>query len=234
MDDLSLAKILIGRLSANDLAELEVHIQSLSASRDQVTAHETLRAEEIPFNPANFSLSIEFAESSAAGFGRALTIAKTAQHFSSWVEGKKRWYAAAWHVEDYAVAATLADALSGIRNRRVSAQGKPTDWSDTFAFVGCAKERSSAYRPSHFCFGGDQNRPNLWGCVQARLDWTEWQRWFQFGRFEKKGIFSGQKIVWIFDKDRIRHELERAGSKLKCNTFQAGCWDGTELRAVDG
>jgi hypothetical protein len=28
--------------------------------------------------------------------------------------------------------------------------------------------------------------------------------------------------------------IDRAGSKLKCNTFQAGCWDGTELRAVDG
>ena len=38
------------------------------------------------------------------------------------------------------------------------------------------------------------------------MEWTEWSRWFSYGRFERAGIFRG-KVFWIFDKQRIRHEL---------------------------
>ncbi len=38
------------------------------------------------------------------------------------------------------------------------------------------------------------------------MDWTEWASWFSYGRFEKQGLLRAS-YVWVFDKDRIKHEL---------------------------
>jgi hypothetical protein len=218
MDDLSLAKALVERLSSKDLRLLSEHIHQRTGPATQEAAAATSKhnVEVGLFEASRFPLAIEFAESNAASFNRALTIARSAPHFSERLEGKKRWFAAAWHEEDYGSASELADALSGIRNRRVSVSGKELDWTEVFAFVHCAKDRAQSYRPNQHCFGAGRNSPNPWGCVQARMEWTEWAQWFSFGRFEKGGLFSGRQLTWVFDKKKIRHELERNTFPMKC------------------
>src|SRR5207253_8691688 len=37
-------------------------------------------------------------------------------------------------------------------------------------------------------------------------DWTEWAQWFSYGEFKQTGVLK-EGYVWIFDKDRIRHEV---------------------------
>jgi hypothetical protein len=105
-----------------------------------------------------------------------------------------------------AEALPIAEALSGIRNKSAYQNGTEKAWDDIFGFAWCASKRASSYRPAEYCFGKDENRLNPWGCKQARMDWTDWSDWFSYGAWEKSGLMSS-KVVWRFDKERIRHEL---------------------------
>lgn len=149
--------------------------------------------------------AIEFSESTAAGFTKALEFAKQAPKFESCIRAKKTWYLASWPEDGFVNVARLADALSGIRNRRYYHEATEVEWNEVFAFVWCAERRNSAYRPVEYCFGKDENRINPWGCKQIDLDWTEWARWFSYGQFKKSGVFKNT-YTWVFDKERIRHE----------------------------
>jgi uncharacterized tellurite resistance protein B-like protein len=151
-------------------------------------------------------LAIEFAESTAASFPKALEISKASSGFQNCQKNKKNWYLAVYPSGALADAIPLSAALSGIRNRRLYLDGKETLWDEVFGFVWCAERRTTAYRPVEYCFGKDENRLNPWGCKQANMEWSDWSKWFCYGRWEKAGIFGG-KVVWRFDKERIRHEL---------------------------
>jgi hypothetical protein len=150
--------------------------------------------------------AIEFAESTAANFPKALEVAKKAPKFHTCIRGKKNWYLAEWPEESFVDVAHLADELGGIRNRRYYHNGSEVPWDEVFAFVWCAEQRNSAYRPIEYCFGKGDNQINPWGCKQIRFDWTEWARWFSYGQFKKSGVFKNT-YTWVFDKDRIRHEV---------------------------
>ncbi|MFQ5451428.1 MAG: TerB family tellurite resistance protein [Nitrospinaceae bacterium] len=164
--------------------------------------------EEIQVNLAipNSGLAIEFSESTAASFPKAMEAAKASNGFQSCQKNKKNWYLAVYNSGDFKEALPLVEALSGIRNRSIYIDGQRKDWNEVFGFAWCAAQRSTAYQPDEYCFGKDENRLNPWGCKQADMDWTDWAKWFQYGSWEKTGLL-GRKIQWRFDKKKIRHEL---------------------------
>jgi hypothetical protein len=151
-------------------------------------------------------LAIEFAESTAASFPKALESAKATNGFLSYQKNKKTWYLAVYPSGNLKEAMSLVESLSGIRNRRVYLDGLEKSWDEMFGFAWCAAQRATAYRPMEYCFGKDENRLNPWGCKQTRMEWTEWANWFCYGQWEKGGVLGG-KIQWRFDRERIRHEL---------------------------
>jgi uncharacterized tellurite resistance protein B-like protein len=159
-------------------------------------------------------LAIEFAESTGASFPKALEIAKSSNEFQNCKKNKKNWYLAVYKSGKLNDALPLVEALSGLRNREVHWDGKNMAWDEVFGFAWCASERSTAYEPSRYCFGKGDNKINPWGCMEARMDWTEWADWFRYGAWEKAGIL-GSKQKWRFDKKRILHEL-----KTKLNRFR--------------
>jgi uncharacterized tellurite resistance protein B-like protein len=154
-------------------------------------------------------VAIEFAESTAAGFGDALRDQQAAPVNATCVKAKKTWYLAAWPTEQVGEALSLATNLKGIRNRKVHVDGQEARWDDVFGFAWCAQARQNAYRPNEYCFGLDEKRFNLWGCKQARMDWNAWADWLGYGEYRKSGPLGG-RYVFVFDKARIRHELEAA------------------------
>jgi len=79
--------------------------------------------------------------------------------------------------------------------------GEEKPWNDVFGFVECMNRRDRAFSKLEFCFGMDEFKPNIWGCKQLGMDWTEWGDWFSFGHFSAENTF-------VFDKNRIRLELE--------------------------
>jgi len=161
---------------------------------------------QVKFNIPEEGIAVEFAESSAASFPKALELAKKTTGYQTCQKNKKIWHLATFPSGSLADALPLASALSSIRNRAVYIDGKEQQWDEVFGFAWCASQRGLAYRPLEYCFGKDENRLNPWGCKQAHMDWTEWAEWFCYGRWEKTGL-TRSKVQWRFDKDRIRHEL---------------------------
>lgn len=166
----------------------------------------TQEAVPLDFVIPSSGIAIEFADSTAASFHKALETAKASDHYQTCQRMKKTWHLAIFNSDSIKDALPLAESLSGIRNRKVFRNGSEASWDELFGFTWCATQRATAYRPIEYCFGKDENRINPWGCKQARLDWVEWSDWFSYGRWEKGGIM-GPKFLWRFDKERIRHEL---------------------------
>jgi len=161
----------------------------------------------ISYDIPNEGIAIEFAESTAAGFLDAVEKARKAPHHADCIKGKKTWYLAAWPKEAIGEVLSLVKDLKGMRNRRVWLDGNEGRWDEVFGFAWCKEQRDSAYRPLEYCFGVSEKRLNLWGCVQCRMDWANWSDWFSYGEFKKEGLLKHQAI-FVFDKKRIRHELE--------------------------
>jgi len=156
---------------------------------------------KLEFSYPDRGVSIEFAESSSASFDAALRIASAAPDFQECLRSKKRWFLATWPLDQIMSAAELAATLRALRNRKAYLDRMEVPWDELFGFVWCMKQREAAFKPAEYCFGVDGKRINLWGCKQARMDWVDWADWFSYGRFTKRDVF-------VFDKARIRHELE--------------------------
>jgi Zn finger protein HypA/HybF involved in hydrogenase expression len=78
-------------------------------------------ASEFSVPPSDYS--IEFCDSAAANFRAALKIAQKAPTFLTCVRKKKNWYLASWPASSIGEAAHLAEALSGIRNKKCYRDG---------------------------------------------------------------------------------------------------------------
>jgi len=161
----------------------------------------------VQFKIPSSGIAVEFADSTAASFPKALNIAKSTEQYQTCMKGKKKWHLAVYPSGQITDALPLAETLSGLRNRCLHIDGEEKQWDEIFGFAWCASQRGSSYRPVEYCFGKDENRINPWGCKQASMDWTEWAKWFCYGKWEKTGLL-GKKLQWNFDKKRIRHELE--------------------------
>ncbi|MGH1363890.1 MAG: hypothetical protein ACRBF0_10060 [Calditrichia bacterium] len=153
----------------------------------------------------NNGITIEFAESTGAGFPNAIEIYNTAPIKAESVKGKKTWYMASWPSNQMPEVLKIVEALSGLRNRAVYLNGEKGNWTDVFSFSYCYNRRNSAYRPFEYCFGLGEKRLNIWGCQLARMDWAHWADWFSYGKYVELG---GDKVKFVFDKDRIKHELQ--------------------------
>lgn len=160
----------------------------------------------VEFDISKAGYAIEFCESTAAGFTTAVDLARATGTMQTATKNKKTWYLASFPTKQFSDILPLAAALSSMRNRKVYHDGKELVWDEVFGFIWCASQRATAYRPVEYCFGKAENRINPWGCKQARMEWTDWAQWLSYGRWQKSG-FLRSNYVFVFDKERIRHEL---------------------------
>ena len=152
-------------------------------------------------------IAIEFAESTASGFVDGVRKAEAAPTSGKCVKGKKTWQMAAWPNDQIMSVLELVRDLKGMRNRKVWVDGKESRWDDVFGFAWCSEQRASAYRPIEYCFGTSDQQLNIWGCRNTRIDWNSYAGWFAYGAYKKAGILKSGH-TFVFDKKRIRHELE--------------------------
>lgn len=208
-----MAKEAIARSDKSQLKELcpSCKAELLSNSRFCPTCGKPIGIVEAVSTVIEFQIpatgyAIEFCESTAASFPDALKIAKDCPTFASLIRNKKTWYFASWNENEFKAACKVAEHLGGIRNKKAYRNGQAMQWDEIFGFMWCAEERAAAYRPAEFCFGRDENRLNPWGCKLSQMDWADWARWFSYGKFVRSGVLKNT-IVWVFDKERIKHEL---------------------------
>lgn len=169
-------------------------------------------ATPLDFTPPPTGIAIEFAESTAASFPAALEIANTAPIHQTCLRNRKTWYLAAWPDGTVKDTIPIANILNSLQNKGVLICGQKLAWEDVFGFLWCAQRRQEAYRPADYCMGldGDVSAPNPWGCIMARMDWSEWADWFAYGQWEPEG----KKYIWRFDKTHILHNVQTALHKF--------------------
>lgn len=170
---------------------------------------ETVVSQSVPvaYEIPTTGITIEFAESTSAGFGDAVKDQKAAPLNGICIKAKKTWYYASWETKDISKSLKLVSNLKGMRNRKVYVDGKESKWDEIFGFTWCAEQRNSAYKPIEYCFGLDEKRLNIFGCKQTRMDWNEWSNWLSYGKFEKVGLLKNQ-VKFVFDKEQIEHEIK--------------------------
>lgn len=107
---------------------------------------------QVKFDIPQSGIAMEFAESTAASFPKALELAKTTPGYQTCQKNKKTWHLATFPSGTLTEALPLAGELSGIRNRALYIDGKEQQWDEVFGFTWCASQRATAYRPGRVLF----------------------------------------------------------------------------------
>lgn len=168
-------------------------------------------------SPPGPGITIEFPVSTAQSFEFALAAAQELPGFQQVGEGKKVLYRVTFDPREVEQILGLVEQLKGWRRRSVYVDGEKVPWDAVFDFVPCFERRRGSYRPDYYCFGYENEWEfNLWGCLQARMPFTERAEWFTWGQWLNK------KGDWEFDKARIRHELEKTLYRVRfCPAMQS-------------
>jgi|GEM_PF-1811465 len=149
-------------------------------------------------------ITIEFRFSSSPGFEFAVEEARKHSSFKQFGEDKKAVYRVTYNREEMANAVILTEHLKGMRGRAVYVDGIKTIWESVFLFVPCYSKKLASYKPELYCYGFEEEwRRNICGCLNSRLNFIGRADWLSCGKFvDAIG-------TWKFDKDRIRHEIEK-------------------------
>ena len=167
--------------------------------------------------PPTSGITIEFAYSSALAFDFAVKSAREFATFKQFGQEKKAIYRVTIQANEMNSVMELVEHLKGWRRRAVYVDGEKVTWDSVFAFSWCFGRKQASFKPEYYCFGYEnQSMLNVWGCIHSGLTFNEWADWFCWGRWISK---DGD---WAFDKDRIRHELQRALHPYRyCPALQA-------------
>lgn len=153
---------------------------------------------------AGLGLTVEFKQSTAMSFGGAYDEAIKFDSFTQFGEGSKSLYRVNIPIQELMSILDLVTNLSPMRNKFLYLDGKKINWNDIFGFVSCYSKKEECYKPEYYCFGYDEEwNLNPWGCLKAGLSFNGHGDWYKWGKWLNK---EGD---WAFDKQRIRHELER-------------------------
>lgn len=165
---------------------------------------QTPSGSDMPPPPAKDTITIEFAISRSQSFDFALAEAKKFSTFQQFGEGKSIRYRVSVPPGEIASLTVLVDYMKGWRNRFVYLEGERVPWDTVFSHLWCYEQKLASYKPEFYCFGFENEwNVNPWGCLQANLPFREGSDWFTWGKWQDN---NG---TWEFDKQRIRHELEK-------------------------
>lgn len=130
--------------------------------------------------------------------------ARKSPAYREYGEGNKAVYRATYAPTELDQALELLEYVKGWRRRAVYVDGEKVPWDSVFSFGWCYERHRSSFKPEFHCFGYDETHClNPWGCTQANLEFRDRANWCTWGRWATK------KGDWEFDKERIRHELQR-------------------------
>lgn len=149
-------------------------------------------------------ITIEFGSSSSQTYELALKCAKQFSTFREYGQGKNTIYRVTFSYCDLEKSLELVEYLKGWRRRILYVDGEKVTWESVFSFSWCYGKRKGCFKPDLYCFGYESDFEfNFWGCLKANMPFIDYAEWFCFGNW------LNDKGDWQFDKDRIRHELQK-------------------------
>ncbi|NCO40403.1 MAG: hypothetical protein COZ06_18180 [Armatimonadetes bacterium CG_4_10_14_3_um_filter_66_18] len=175
--------------------------QRLTSASDPSDGKQSLAC-ELPSPPAS-GLTVDFQNSSSANFPAAFRHASNHHTFATYQTAAAEWHRVTYDCDEVGSLLTFWELSKGQRNRLLYVDGSRTEWNTVFHFLRCYREREKSLHPPIFCFGNrDSWKCNLWGCIQAKLSFSDWADWLCWGKLSKA---TGS---WVFDKDSIRKHLQ--------------------------
>jgi len=158
---------------------------------------------EIPSPPLT-GITIEFPYSSAQSFVFAVDEAKKFDTFEQFGNDKKAIYRINVIEDDLYKTKELLEHLKGWRKKTVYHNGQKVMWDSMFSFQYCYEHKLASFKPEYYCIGFENEYDfNLWGCMRVEMPFVEHANWFTFGKW------LNNKGDWIFDNERIKHELAK-------------------------
>lgn len=155
--------------------------------------------------PPSIGITIEFPVSTSQSYEFAVSTAQKIETYKAFGEGKKTIHRVTIPSTEVESIIGLLEQLSGWRRRTVYVDGEKLPWDSVFGFKWCYEKKKGSYKPEYYCFGYESDYEiNIWGCKQSGLPFTEHAEWFCWGEW------LNNKADWKFDKERIRHELEKS------------------------
>jgi len=161
-------------------------------------------------------ITIEFGYSSSSNFDLAIRAAEVFPSFKVFGEGKKATYRINFDQPNIETTLELVKFIRGWKSSRIYTDGERSTWDSVYSFLWCYENRYSSFKPKLYCYGYENNYDiNIWGCIQARMPFTDYTPWAEWGKWlDNNG-------TWQFDKERIRHELQVALFKYRyCPAIQ--------------
>lgn len=151
------------------------------------------------------NVEISFGHSSSQNLNRAIDICQNIPSFVISGEGKQVQYKVILPITEVELVIKIFDLVGSWKSSQMLINGHSATKKDlTYYGVGCYRNRQKAYKPEQYCFGNREYDANIWGCKKLGLPICEWGGgWLDYGKFDNSG-------VWLFDKNKIKHELELA------------------------
>lgn len=151
------------------------------------------------------NVEISFGSSSSANYQKAVDICKNIPTYNETGEEKNLNHKIVLPITEAELLSNLYDLVGSWKSSQMLINGHASTKKDlTYYGVGCFRSRQKAYKPEQYCFGESDYEANIWGCKRLNMPIYEWGGgWLSYGNFDKAG-------VWIFDKNKIKHELELA------------------------
>lgn len=188
---------------AHPLVENAVPWSSNAPKSTSTTRKSVPQPEETPPIPTK-GITIEFPYSTSQSFEFAVSEARNLPSFQQFGEDKKAIYRVNIDPAEIESLFDLIEHMKGWRKRFLYVDGEKVPWDSIFEFAYCYESKKASFKPQFYCFGFENEwELNAWGCVNARLPFRESADWFTWGRWLNN---TGD---WEFDKQRIRHELEK-------------------------
>lgn len=150
-------------------------------------------------------ISIEFGHSTSSRFDEAVELAQRLPTHTSDGEGTDVVHQVQLEATDVGLAVSLWEIVGNWKSARMTVDGERITKKDlTYGALGCYQNRQESFEPQEYCYGEREHDQNIWGCHNLGLPLSPWREsWFTWGEWNAKG-------EWHWDKDRIRHELEKA------------------------
>ena len=150
-------------------------------------------------------ITIEFKQSTSSSFDLALIEARKLDSYRQIGSGKKTIYRVNVGASDISMLHPLVELIELWRNKGVYIDGKKHKWDEVFRYVWCFEKKTTSYKPKFYCYGyEDQYNVNVWGCLHTGLAAFKSSKLYTYGKW------LNNDCDWQFDKDRIKHELERS------------------------
>lgn len=154
--------------------------------------------------PPHTGITIEFPFSGSQTLDFAVQSASKLPEFRQFGHEKKAIYRVTLASPELHLATDLLGYLKGWRSRTVYVDGQKMPWDSVFSYVWCFDKKAAGFKPEYYCFGYENEWEfNIWGCIQSHLPFSENAAWFCWGRW------VGNSGDWEFDKERIRHEVQK-------------------------